>query len=321
MSGTDNIRYDSRGIKTDEFLAMKPLPNLPVDMPEIGRQSGVCKITVDNTDGTYDCTECYWDSTAGAWVLLAAGGGFVGLEAQDYRDRTTGSVGDYVRWWLGISKAGETMLFIDVGETGSGGTNHTILDGSTHTDTVADTPTRGSLIYGNSSSPSKWDELAIGSTGKILTSNGTDLSWQNPVIVGYIDQIVDVQGEVSETVLDSGDWRALLLVGYVVAAAGTLANSDDVVWGGQEGDTDVPFNAETYFQGMVGVDWTGADQRILGSDDSISADGVFMRVYIDGADGHLFIKTTGYAAQVIFRITITAYQPLDSTSSVITIGP
>ncbi len=51
-----------------------------------------------------------------------------------------------------------------------------LLDGSAHSDTVAQGVTRGSLIVGNSTP--KWDELVIGAAKKILTSDGTDANWQ-----------------------------------------------------------------------------------------------------------------------------------------------
>lgn len=51
----------------------------------------------------------------------------------------------------------------------------TLLDGSVHTDTVAQTVSRGSLVYGNSTP--KWDEFVIGTAGKFLLSDGTDFSW------------------------------------------------------------------------------------------------------------------------------------------------
>lgn len=57
------------------------------------------------------------------------------------------------------------------------GTN-ALLDGSAHSDTVAQGVTRGSIIYGNSTP--KWDELVIGASGKFLRSDGTDIAWQFP---------------------------------------------------------------------------------------------------------------------------------------------
>ena len=61
----------------------------------------------------------------------------------------------------------------DIG--GSGGTHH-LLDGSVADDTVAQDPTRGSLVYGNSTP--KWDELVLGAADTFLGSDGTDVSYR-----------------------------------------------------------------------------------------------------------------------------------------------
>lgn len=66
----------------------------------------------------------------------------------------------------------------DITITSSGGST-VLLDGSAHTDTVAQTVSRGSLIYGDSTP--KWNELTIGSSGKVIHSDGTDASWQTLV--------------------------------------------------------------------------------------------------------------------------------------------
>ncbi len=58
---------------------------------------------------------------------------------------------------------------------------HALLDGATHSDSVADAVTRGSLIIGNSTP--KWDELVIGAANKYLRTDGTDPSWQGLNIV------------------------------------------------------------------------------------------------------------------------------------------
>lgn len=57
----------------------------------------------------------------------------------------------------------------------SAGTN-ALLDGSTHTDTLAGTVVRGDLIYGNSTP--KWERKALGAKNKVVRSDGTDLDWQ-----------------------------------------------------------------------------------------------------------------------------------------------
>ena len=58
--------------------------------------------------------------------------------------------------------------------TGAASTN-ALLDGTNHTDTVAQGVTRGSLIYGNSTP--KWDELILGAANRFLKSDGTDAAW------------------------------------------------------------------------------------------------------------------------------------------------
>lgn len=51
---------------------------------------------------------------------------------------------------------------------------HALLS-ATHSDTVVNTVSRGSIIYGNSTP--NWDELTIGASGTVLRSDGTDVSW------------------------------------------------------------------------------------------------------------------------------------------------
>lgn len=59
------------------------------------------------------------------------------------------------------------------------GTN-ALLDASSHSDTVAQTVSRGSLIYGNATP--KWDELVIGSAGAFLRNDGTDAMWSTLIL-------------------------------------------------------------------------------------------------------------------------------------------
>jgi len=60
----------------------------------------------------------------------------------------------------------------------SAATPHDLLDGTQNQDTLAAAVSRGSVIYGNATP--KWAELVVGSAGKVLTSDGTDVSWQTP---------------------------------------------------------------------------------------------------------------------------------------------
>jgi len=60
-------------------------------------------------------------------------------------------------------------------------TAHALLS-ATHSDTLAAAVARGSLILGNSTP--KWSALAIGTVGKVLQSDGTDVSWATPTGTG-----------------------------------------------------------------------------------------------------------------------------------------
>jgi hypothetical protein len=64
------------------------------------------------------------------------------------------------------------MAELDITPAGSA---HALLDGIQNNDTVAQTPTRGSIIYSNSTPV--WDELVIGTSGQVLRSDGTDITW------------------------------------------------------------------------------------------------------------------------------------------------
>jgi hypothetical protein len=56
----------------------------------------------------------------------------------------------------------------------SGGTN-ALLDGTVHTDTVAQAVSRGSLFYGDATP--NWNELVVGAADTYLRSDGTDVAW------------------------------------------------------------------------------------------------------------------------------------------------
>ena len=112
---------------------------------------------------------------------------------------------------------------------GGGGAAHTILDGSTHTDSVVQTVSRGSLIYGNATP--KWDELVVGAAGSILRADGTDPAWTiNPTIAGY----TRIGSALAPTNVTAGDLTATrlfigadaaLLSGLTAQVAGNLGIS------------------------------------------------------------------------------------------------
>jgi len=62
------------------------------------------------------------------------------------------------------------------GGGGGGGGAHNLLDGSVHPDTAATTVSRGMVIVGRQQADlsTKWQGLALGASGTVLKSNGTD---------------------------------------------------------------------------------------------------------------------------------------------------
>lgn len=89
---------------------------------------------------------------------------------------SAGGAGDWQEITLGsgLSMSGTTLS--------STAGSSALLDGSAHTDTVAQAVSRGSLIYGNATP--KWDELVVGAANSILRSDGTDPAWTTtPTVV------------------------------------------------------------------------------------------------------------------------------------------
>jgi hypothetical protein len=76
---------------------------------------------------------------------------------------------------------------------GGGGVGaHTLLQSNVHTDATNGTVTQGALITGQGASPT-WKTLALGTSGYVLTSNGTEAVWQviTPTGAGTSTQKLD----------------------------------------------------------------------------------------------------------------------------------
>jgi hypothetical protein len=87
------------------------------------------------------------------------------------------------------------------GTQSSGAGTNALLDGSVHSDTVAQTVSRGSIVYGNSTP--KWDELTVGASGTVLSSDGTDVSWQTVPSSGTGGAVVLIEGSITDAQIKS----------------------------------------------------------------------------------------------------------------------
>jgi hypothetical protein len=125
---------------------------------------------VNMTDGSDPTKVMSWDlsaiTTATTRTTVAPNyGGLLLLPA------TLGNAGEFLR----SGGAGVQPTW-----SAAAGTS-TLLDGTLHTDTVAQAASQGSLILGTAAA--KWDELVIGAADTVLTSNGTTAAWSaNPAV-------------------------------------------------------------------------------------------------------------------------------------------
>jgi hypothetical protein len=137
---------------------------------------------------------------------------------------------------------------------GGGGAAHAILS-ATHTDSVGNAVTRGSLIYGNATPA--WDELVLGAVRTVLRSDGTDAAWST----GDLDSNARVTVR-KNTGANVGTRRRLNLIEGTNV---TLTVTDDA--GGEEVDITVASSAGggtvTSVAGGVGI--TNTPEPIVGA--------------------------------------------------------
>lgn len=128
--------------------------------------------------------------------------------------------------WV-LTATPNTLWFTD--DTGTDtqlglGAAHALLDGSTHSDSVADAVTRGSIVYGNATP--KWDELDLGGADTFLGSDGTDLSYRTAAQV-----MASLSGEAAAAFDLGGQELQEFVVHTVANAAGRpTAAVGKVVW-------------------------------------------------------------------------------------------
>jgi hypothetical protein len=112
---------------------------------------------------------------------------------------------------------------IQRGSGGSAGSN-ALLDGTNHTDTVAQAVSRGSLIYGDSTP--KWNELVLGGARKAVMSDGTDALWRYPGLVFLASATASASATVDFTLTG---WTNADFMGYMIAISHLLPATDNTI--------------------------------------------------------------------------------------------
>jgi len=136
----------------------------------IGSLSGILKGTTGVvsaiTDNSSNWDTAYgWGDHSGAGYLTTVA--FLDLSDNDEADYV-GHAGNFVV----VNGTEDGLVF-----AASSVAAHDILSVS-HGDTAASAVSRGSIIIGNSTP--KWAELAVGTVGQVLTTDGTDVAWAEP---------------------------------------------------------------------------------------------------------------------------------------------
>ena len=249
----------------------------------------LCKVTYDNGDGTYTATEVFRKSDNSGWDVATAPSGLVGFTLREVNDSTALAVDDIVPFWRHVGFGGTWRYLTEV----AGGGTNALLDGATHTDTVANTPTRGDIIVANASG--KWDGVAAGASGQVFISDGTDPSWSDPgAIEGSVRWVAtsvvidtstgDLTGTfVIDTAFDYSD-DCLITVEYMVQPAATPYDGfADRHW--------------TNYHITHGVDCSSGDY-VLAEPTSMAPK--YLRLYVESTDGSLEWRWDLLANRIVY---------------------
>lgn len=121
---------------------------------------------------------------------------------------------------------------------------HNLLDGVVHPDTIAQTVTRGAIVYGNATP--KWASLTVGSVDQILQTDGTDISWGALNLSSASARTGTLPVTNGGTGLTSGTSGGLLYfsAGTTIASSGAYT-ANAVLYGGGAGSApgEVTLNA------------------------------------------------------------------------------
>jgi hypothetical protein len=108
---------------------------------------------------------------------------------------------------------------------GGGISAHDLLDSTAHPDTTTGTVARGDLVAGQGASPT-WTRLPLGSSGRVLKSDGTDVAWGQVALTELSG--TPTRGDVISAQGVSPAWTRLAL-----GSSGRVLKSDgtDAAWG------------------------------------------------------------------------------------------
>lgn len=140
-----------------------------------GGALAVGDLTDVDLTGLADNNILRYDSASGNWLVEALpAGGAHDLNSATHTDVNFGAPGagedGYAVVW---NNATSKYILSAV----AGGGAHALLS-ATHSDTTASAVSRGSIIIGDSTP--KWIELAVGTAGQVVGTDGTDTSWVTP---------------------------------------------------------------------------------------------------------------------------------------------
>jgi hypothetical protein len=147
------------------------------------------------------------DAGVRSWIASGGGGTFLSLTDVDEADYT-----GHAAQFVVVNGTEDGLVF-----SASSVAGHAVLSAS-HTDSAASAVSRGSLIYGNSTP--KWAELAVGSAGQVVTTDGTDVSWG---AVPAHDLLSAIHGDTLADTVVRGD----IMIGNSTPAWSRLAKGNE----------------------------------------------------------------------------------------------
>lgn len=189
----------------------------------------------------------------------------------------------------------------------------TLLDGSVHTDTVAQTVSRGSIIYANATP--KWDELPVGGSGRVLTSDGTDVAWTAPAT--QTSPLLDgaVHTDTAASTVARGDiivanstpkWSKLAIGSSTNPKKVVTSDGTDATWVRNQGSAvHVPTTGDTAINSVTDVTIVTKDVTEVSAGDQIVVEGEFTILNNSGAT-RAYIITIDFDAAFDIEFTTGA---------------